>query len=521
MRDQDHNADEKGRGAVRPAPPDWSEPGGLSELQRSVGNAATSRFVEFARRADEAFGDGPQVQRSSVEEVVGRRGGSLPPEVQRFAEASYGEDFSGVQVHSDGAAMRSAKELRARAYTTGEHVVAPRDLDMHTWLHELDHVRTQRRGLVEGGTDRGDGVRVSHPSDEQEKAADVNATRALEGNAAHVGHQHAGHQHSDHAAPQSGGGAVTVQRTPATWSQESDTRAAERLQAGRPGIGQQQSFWPPIVALVQRYAGLPSADTAARTRVLDELDGAIQEWERNQNSRGMAVLNRSASEQKRAVIVGLRRLMGGERQEITFLEEQEANPPRTPSPETGATTTAGRGSPEQSSSGDDESIPEVEPARLMRTRRRLEGVPPLPDGVQTFVHVTGEEIQFGIRTEGLRPGAGEGIGLPEGGSDAYNTYVVSGSPEALSMVTSEAGSGVVGVIGSGVTPDRDPNYRGGAYRFQGGMDPVRRAGRSEGGGPFSFTLPASAKERRGIHTFVNNVLASSRKDPIAEEDAYK
>jgi hypothetical protein len=126
--------------------------------------------------------------------------------------------------------------------------------------------------------------------------------------------------------------------------------------------------------------------------------------------------------------------------------------------------------------------------------------------------------------EGLRPGAAEGIGLaPEagGGRDKVNTYVVSGSPDALQYVTGEAGDGAVGVISSGVNFDRDANYSGGAYRYAGSMDPVRRAGRREGGGPFSFPLPASAKDRQGIHAFVNAALTSSRQETISEGEAYE
>jgi hypothetical protein len=171
-------------------PPDEPAPGGAPQLRLSLGNAVISRIVELARQAEDA-GEGPAVQRSSVDEVVESRGESLPAEVQRVAEAGYGDDFSGVRVHRDAVAVRSAREFRARAYTTGDHVVMPPGSDdMHTWLHELDHVRQQRRGAVQG-TDRGDGVQVSHPSDRHEKEADTNATRVLRG---------------DHPAARSGSG---------------------------------------------------------------------------------------------------------------------------------------------------------------------------------------------------------------------------------------------------------------------------------------------------------------------------
>lgn len=533
-RDHDHGAGEKRRRDERLAPPEGPGPAGLPELQRSVGNAVTSRFVEFARRAEEV-GEEPAVQRSSVDEVVESQGDSLPAEVKRVAEASYGDDFSGVRVHRDTVAVRSAREFGARAYTSGEHVVMPPGSDdMHTWLHELDHVRQQRRGAVEGA-DRGDGVKVSTPSDRHEKEADVNATQALQSHTSHAGHRHTGHEHAGPVAAPSEGGAPAVQRTPATWSQEPAVRAVERQQAGRPGPGQQQSFWPPIVALVQEYATLSSSDTDRRRQTLDRLTNAFTTWERNQSTRGLLSTNRAQAERKRQVISDLRPHVASELREIGFVEQQRAEQPsRTPSPVGGPSqsesqgqgTTAGARSnspAETASSGDEEPVAEVEfaSARLSTLRNRLENVPSLPGNIQLHAHFTGEGNLQSIRMDGLRPGAAEGIGLPEGGQDQFNTYLVSGSPPALNAVTSEAGDGAVGVISSGVNFDRDVNYPGGAYRHAGSMDPVRRAGRREGGGPFSFPLPASAKDRQGIHTFVNAVLTASGQQLISEEQAYE
>ncbi|SDF47623.1 protein of unknown function [Lentzea fradiae] len=531
MHTPDHRHGEAPRRGHRPAPAearDEREPNKVLELQRLVGNAATSRFVEFARRAEEA-GEEPAVQRSSVDEVVASRGDSLPAEVKRVAEASYGDDFSGVRVHRDTVAVQSAKEFGARAYTSGEHVVMPPGSDdMHTWLHELDHVRQQRRGAVEG-TDRGDGVQVSTPSDRHEKEADANATLALQGYAPPAGHRHTGHEHQEHAAAHSDDGAPAVQRSPATWAEEPTIKAVEQLQAGRPGPGQEQSFWPPIVALVQEYASLNSGNLDRRREVLTALETALSAWEQNQSTRGLLSLNRSQVDKKRQVITNLRVRMGWEDHEIELLEQQQAEQPsRTPSPaqgevETGSTRSA---SPAQESSGDEEPIAAVEFAsgKPSQLRRRLENVPALPDSINVHAHFTDDGNLQSIRMEGLRPGASEGIGLaPEagGGPDRTHTYVVSGSPDALQYVTGEAGDGAVGVISSGVNFDRDANYSGGAYRYAGSMDPVRRAGRQAGGGPFSFPLPASAKDRQGIHTFVNAALTAAGQQPISEGQAYE
>ncbi|MGW4114413.1 eCIS core domain-containing protein [Actinosynnema sp. NPDC004786] len=179
--DHDHRPDEGARPVVARYPEEGERtPGGLVELQRSAGNAATSRLVD---------------------DVLGGRGESLPSDVRRVAEAGYGEDFSGVRVHRDAAATRSAEEFDARAYTSGEHVVMPPgNDDLHTWLHELDHVRQQRRGAVEG-TDRGDGVRVSDPSDRHERQADANAAGVLRGDHPAAPTGHASTRHAPGHAP--------------------------------------------------------------------------------------------------------------------------------------------------------------------------------------------------------------------------------------------------------------------------------------------------------------------------------
>ncbi|HEX5494221.1 MAG TPA: DUF4157 domain-containing protein, partial [Mycobacteriales bacterium] len=94
-------------------------------------------------------------------------------------ESRLGEDFRAVRVHDDASAARSAAEIGARAYTSGDHVVLGRGgSDDHTLAHELTHVIQQRQGPV-AGTEIGSGLWVSSPSDRFERAAEANATEAL------------------------------------------------------------------------------------------------------------------------------------------------------------------------------------------------------------------------------------------------------------------------------------------------------------------------------------------------------
>jgi hypothetical protein len=101
-------------------------------------------------------------------------------------EARLGADFDDVRLHTDPAAQRSAAAIGARAYTSGGHVViGAGGTDKHTLAHELAHVIQQRSGPV-AGTECGQGLRISDPSDRFEREAEVNAKRAMSGSTACV-----------------------------------------------------------------------------------------------------------------------------------------------------------------------------------------------------------------------------------------------------------------------------------------------------------------------------------------------
>ena len=137
-------------------------------LQRTLGNAATAELIEQ--------GDG-----ESVHDVLRGPGRSLDPPLRQEMEARLGADFSGVRVHDDATAHASAAGINARAYTSGEHVViGSGGADKHTLAHELTHVIQQRSGPV-AGTDGGDGLRISDPSDRFERAAEATARTAMAG----------------------------------------------------------------------------------------------------------------------------------------------------------------------------------------------------------------------------------------------------------------------------------------------------------------------------------------------------
>jgi hypothetical protein len=79
------------------------------------------------------------------------RGDSLDPGTRSLLESRFGQDFSGVRVHSDSAASESSRAIGARAYTSGQDIYfAPGQYSSgssegrHLLAHELAHVVQQR-----------------------------------------------------------------------------------------------------------------------------------------------------------------------------------------------------------------------------------------------------------------------------------------------------------------------------------------------------------------------------------------
>ncbi|MEV8527158.1 DUF4157 domain-containing protein [Streptomyces sp. NPDC052000] len=165
-------------------------PAGLLALQSSAGNAAVVQMLRQAghdgtqpeqHQHNSGCGHQNSVQRSAVHDVLRAPGRPMDDATRTDMEARLGADFSDVRIHNDSAAKASAAEVGARAYTSGNHVViGDGGGDNHTLAHELTHVIQQRQGSV-SGTDNGQGLKVSDPSDRYERQAEANATRAMSG----------------------------------------------------------------------------------------------------------------------------------------------------------------------------------------------------------------------------------------------------------------------------------------------------------------------------------------------------
>jgi len=105
-----------------------------------------------AKRGDSSI-DGEQAP-ASVDETLRSSGQALDAGLRGFFEPRFGADFSGIRVHSDPVAARSARDVGARAYAVGNHLVfgagnfAPESPGGRELLaHELTHTVQQGAAL--------------------------------------------------------------------------------------------------------------------------------------------------------------------------------------------------------------------------------------------------------------------------------------------------------------------------------------------------------------------------------------
>jgi pyrrolidone-carboxylate peptidase len=118
-----------------------------------------------------------------VREVLSAPGKPLDDEIRRFLEPRFGADFGRVRLHDDAEAARSASQIGALAYATGQHMVfargrfQPRTPEgMGLLAHELAHVVQQDPGRIPSND-----VAIGSTDDPAERAADRLAAAALSG----------------------------------------------------------------------------------------------------------------------------------------------------------------------------------------------------------------------------------------------------------------------------------------------------------------------------------------------------
>jgi hypothetical protein len=142
----------------------------------SNGPRPTLQMLFGVQRAASAAVDDPaQVHAAAT------RGTATPatqlPFVDQIQSAFGRHDVSGVQAHVGSDAAASARDMGARAYATGDHVVLGESTDLHTVAHEAAHVVQQRGGVqLKGG--------VGEVGDPYERHADEVADRVVRGESA-------------------------------------------------------------------------------------------------------------------------------------------------------------------------------------------------------------------------------------------------------------------------------------------------------------------------------------------------
>jgi hypothetical protein len=148
-------------------------PSAVMHLQKTAGNEAVTSAIE-------------EQEPSPVKDVVGTGGGSpLDRGTRGFMESRLGADFGDVRIHTDSKASESARSVQAYAYTVGNDVVfqsgkyePESESGQRMLAHELTHVMQQRSGPV-AGTPAAGGIKISHPSDSFEQAAESNANQVM------------------------------------------------------------------------------------------------------------------------------------------------------------------------------------------------------------------------------------------------------------------------------------------------------------------------------------------------------
>jgi Domain of unknown function (DUF4157)/LysM domain len=115
-----------------------------------------------------------------VHDVLNSPGQPLDADIRSFMEPRFGQDFSGVRVHTDAKAAESAQAVNALAYTVGKNVVfgagqyAPETMTGKKLMaHELTHVVQQGQSL------RSAHVAINEPGDEHEQEAEEVAAKVM------------------------------------------------------------------------------------------------------------------------------------------------------------------------------------------------------------------------------------------------------------------------------------------------------------------------------------------------------
>jgi hypothetical protein len=150
----------------------------LADESANPSNATGTRLIQ---RSESRAAPG-----SASPAAIGKGNGHpLDSRTQDSMGASFNQDFSGVRVHDDSASHQAARDLNARAFTTGRDIYfSPgaynpnSDSGRKLLAHELTHVAQQSGGASSVSAS---GFSVSHPSDPLERQADQVSEAVMRG----------------------------------------------------------------------------------------------------------------------------------------------------------------------------------------------------------------------------------------------------------------------------------------------------------------------------------------------------
>ena len=114
-----------------------------SQENHQIQQNAISTHIQMSGRETEPT----SAAQRKIQEIRNSSGKSLNPNLQRKMEGAFGADFSHVRVHEDSNADISCKEISAKAYTSGNHIVARKSENIQNnpelLAHELTHTIQQ------------------------------------------------------------------------------------------------------------------------------------------------------------------------------------------------------------------------------------------------------------------------------------------------------------------------------------------------------------------------------------------
>jgi hypothetical protein len=218
-----------------------------------------------------------------VHEVLRSPGQPLDTATRAFFEPRFGHDFSRVRVHSGGRAAESAKAIKARAYTMGNHIVfqtgefsSSQNEGKALIAHELAHVVQQEANASTefGSTSRSGDVLRRQPAGEPDEPLDVALARQdLIDKIAEINHK----LHEQFDAAKVDSAERMTRQAPFFVQEDQEVQRAERqIASGRTQV-------PEKIAKLQKSLTLAAKAVLRESDDLDELRSkiALVEWLNN------------------------------------------------------------------------------------------------------------------------------------------------------------------------------------------------------------------------------------------------